>query len=182
MFRPAAKASDFHSLEALSRQLSLAPPACSWSSWLSSEPGEQSLWSRLSMDHMTLLVSGCSISSKSRCSDGAGKHQQASPPTSLARVADCFCAGYQLPVSLAGLFVARQPPLWITVLPLWLWSCALSAPGPGSSRAQLCLPTGLLSLVQAPCWRVEAEQAGSLGSLGWAESTHPSPDLLASGT
>lgn len=112
MFGPAAKASDFHSLEALPRQLSLAPAACSWSSSLSSEPEEQSLWSRLSMDHMMLLVSGCSISNKSRCSDGVGKPA----PTSLARAADCSCDGYQLPVNLAGLFVVRQPPLWITVL------------------------------------------------------------------
>lgn len=161
----------------------MAPPACSWSSWLSSEPGEHSLWSRLSKDHMTLLVSGCSISNKSRCSDGTGKHQQASPPTSLARAADCSCASYQLPVNLAGLFVARQTPLWIRVLPLWLWSWALSsAPGPGSCRAQLCLPTGPPSLVEAPCWQVEAVQAGSLGSQGWPEPTHPSTDLLASGT
>lgn len=147
---------------------SLAPPACSWCSWLSSEPGEQSLWSRLSMDHMMLLVSGCSISSKSRCSHGAGKHQQASrppPPPLLSRAADCFCAGYKLPVSFAGLFVVRQPPLWITILPLWLWSCALSAPGPKSSGAQLGPPTATLSLVEAHCWLVEAVQTGSLGSL-----------------
>lgn len=37
---------------------------------------ESLVW--LSMDHMMLLVSGCSISSKSRCSHGAGRLQRAS--------------------------------------------------------------------------------------------------------
>lgn len=39
---------------------------------------ESLVW--LSMDHMMLLVSGCSISSKSRCSHGAGTLQRASSP------------------------------------------------------------------------------------------------------
>lgn len=121
--RPSPARSPWHGQ--LSRQPAAVGSPCSPVS-----QGSESLWSQLPVGHVLALVSGCSISSKSRYSDGAATHWASQTPISPLRPADCACVGYQLPVSLASLFVALQSPLRIlqVLFTLWLGSCALSAP------------------------------------------------------
>lgn len=124
--------------------------------------GSESLWSQLRAGHVLALVSGCSISSKSRCSDGAATHTgQARLPLSPLRPADCACVGYRLPVSLASLFVARSLPSEFSK------SFSPSGSGPARcqrlsviARARWRLPTGSLPSAQAPCWPVAAALPG----------------------
>ncbi|KAG8523269.1 hypothetical protein J0S82_014404, partial [Galemys pyrenaicus] len=90
---------------------------------------------------------------------------QARPPTSPLRAPDCACVGYQLPVSLTGLF-----------------SCLLSAPVL-RAEAPPRLPTGL-SLAEPPAG--EWKQSRPLGwgapgpalSLAWGCAAAPSPPSL----
>lgn len=102
--RPSRARSPWHG------RLSLQPAAVG-SPCSAVSPGSPSLWSQLRVGHVLAPVSGCSISSKSRCSDGAATHRASQTPISPLRPADCACVGYQLPVSVASLFVARQSPL-----------------------------------------------------------------------
>ena len=159
--RPCPDRSLWHS--ELSGQHEAADYSCSAVS-----QGNWSLWSRLHGGHVASRVPGCSISNKSRCSDGAATSTgQARAPTSSLRPADCACVGYQLPVGPAGFFIVRQSLLGIlkVLFTLWLRSCRLSGrrcqSQSAGAGAQRCLPTGSLPLAESPCWRVDAKRVRS---------------------
>lgn len=94
---------------------SLAPPAFSaargsWFPLLPSEPGEPVSLISAACSSRGFPVSGCSISSKSRCSDGAATHWAGQVPHLLTEAGRLCLCWLPTPCQCARLFVACQSP------------------------------------------------------------------------
>lgn len=119
-----------------------------------------------------MRVPGCSISSKSRCSDGAATHragQSAHFPAEAGRL--CLCCD-PLPGGLAGLFFNAPVSTRNSQSPFYPLARVLQAvrvglPEPScQSRGSAAPANRFPPISRAPCWLVEAEQAGSPGGEG----------------
>lgn len=139
--------------------------------------GNWSLWSQLHGRHVVWRVPDCSISSKSRCSDDAATYRQARAPhlpTEAGRLCLCWlltsCRPCRplccTPVSSLN----SQSPFYPLAHVLW----AVSTGRPELRLSSACQQVPFDS--RAPCWRVDAEQAGSPRGLQ-APLPSPRPEL-----